>query len=122
MVTVERVTLVIAVLTLLVAFFQLRSANQALDANNAFLVESNLLDLGIDALETIQEADQSDTSVIEIKNAFRRYAASLVVAKSLEDNGGLSKGTWNDILATQCAIFDGNFYYLPDLETECLKR
>lgn len=122
MFTVERITLSIAVLTLFVAFFQLRSANQALDANNAFLVESNLLNLGIDALETVQGAGQSKLSKSQIENAFRRYEASLIVAKSLEDNGGLSAGTWDDILDSQCAIFEGNFDYLRDLEQECAKR
>ena len=122
MITVERVTLVVGVLTLLVAFFQLRAANQALDANNAFLVESTLLELGIDALETVQGAGQGEAQQAEIENAFLRYEAALVAASSLEDNGGLSDAAWTAILGSQCSIFEGNFDYLPDLETECAAR
>lgn len=122
MITVERATLVVGVLTLLVAFFQLRAANQALDANNAFLVESTLLELAIDALETVQSAGRGEAQQAEIDNAFLRYEAALVAAKSLEDKGGLTHTAWVAILETQCGIFEGNFDYLPDFQKECAAR
>jgi hypothetical protein len=120
--TVERTTLAVALLTLLLAFFQLRSANRALDANNAFIVESELLNLGLSALEAVENSNASSEPSPAIKNSIRRYEASLVAASTLEDNGGLRRGTWNDIMGTQCAIFAGNFDLLPDLNEECKKR
>lgn len=119
---IDRVTLAVAVLTLFVAFFQLRSANKALDANNSFLVESTLFELGIDALEAIQEASGSDESQSMVDNAVLRYEGSLVAAKSLADDGGLNRKTWDDILTTQCGMFETSFDYFAALGEECAKR
>ena len=120
---IEKIALAAAVVGVIIAVVQLRSANQALDANNAFLVETRLLDLQIDALGAVEAANQSaGVPEAHIVNAFRRYQATLVTAKTLSDNGGLGRGTWNSILDAQCKIFEGNFDFLPILETECSAR
>lgn len=118
----DHATLAVAIFTLAVAFFQLRAANNALDANNAFLVESRLFDLGIDALDTVQRAGRGDAQEVDVNAAFLRYEAALISAKALSEKNGLSGFSWRRILDAQCVIFQDNFDYAPELGNACSER
>lgn len=122
MITEGRVTLAIAAITLVVAYLQLNSANNALDANNAFLVESTLIDQAVSALEALNTSDGTDASNTAVINASLRLEGTLIVAKTLHANKGLSEETWNAILDTQCRMLGGNFEFFPILEAECAAK
>jgi len=115
---IEALTLVLAALTLYVAFSQLRAANLALEANNVFLIHSTLSERLIEALDKLEAIDEDDTEQ-DIVNAFNGYQIALRNAFYLRERGGLSKEAWDDVLYDHCPLIDGVLDLLTYAKSVC---
>jgi hypothetical protein len=104
-------------------WWQVWSASDALHANNAYLVQKDLLEAYDRVLEAEDQIAPQNSS--EAKAALKRRAIHLdtmiEIVDALQANGGIAPDSWKQILKNMCPNFEKVTYRFGDVQLPAAK-